>query len=159
MNKPNFFGKESVVDTDQALNIINHTRNTMKEVLNYSLKPNNIILDEVPEQARTEFNDELKKLTGELTSFFILNGRHITENEFFDKMFAVIHKVVENNFTGDGIVKKINKLLDTLIKLPEYSEDYNIVTKMKEEYANDKKVYTSSLMYLNKLYKQTKNKE
>jgi len=108
--------------------------------------------------------DEIKKLLlkkvddlkMELRTYHPSTLHRMTADEFSDEMSNYI-ALLNIEYDKFGLKEKYNKIKKVLEVIPENSEykiDLQIVKEIKKEYIKTKKLNKSSMLYLNKIYKQ-----
>ena len=101
-------------------------------------------------------NEKIKELKMKLMVFDPSTLERMTPKEFFDAIRDYTQQLTVE-YDKYGLKKKydkITKVLDILPDTTEYKDHLEIVQEIKKEYIKTKNLNKSSMLYLNKIYRQ-----
>ena len=115
----------------------------------------NVLETDYPEIVKI-VNDKIKELRMKLRTYDV-SSLHIMSPDEFYKELEIYIKEVNMQYDTQGLKKiydKISKVLNIIPMNGEYQDEMKIIEQIKKEYIQTKKMNKSSMLYLNKIYRQ-----
>ena len=145
------------ISNEVAIDNIKYVINKLDEILQETDVYTNVSPELIP-YILIDIKNKLAEIKGgiELSSTLL----YPTKQELTDVVWNTIVDITRYHTKGLKLFhKKIDMLLNKLVNKTDLCDDYDIVIKIKEEFDDNRKVNVSTIMYLNKLYKQLKETE